>query len=122
MTFQYITNEQLNGFDSYKYSCKGIFAFFSVEKSFLLVRDTNQYIAEKFIAAIYCYWQYHYWLPSRCNININIELLVATYCPSNINFDFSKIAILKIRLIFILAAGPQIYRVTSNFHVSHYEF
>merc|ERR1711868_98884 len=22
MTFQYITNEQLNGFDSYKYSCK----------------------------------------------------------------------------------------------------
>ena len=24
MTFQYITNEQLNGFDSYKYSCKGI--------------------------------------------------------------------------------------------------
>ena len=25
MTFQYITNEQLNGFDSYKYSCKGKF-------------------------------------------------------------------------------------------------
>ena len=93
-------------------------------------RDTNQYIAEKFIEAIY---NILYIVISNIIIgfhldatliNINIELLVATYCPRNINFDFSKIAlsILKIRLIFILAVGPIIDRVSSNFHVSHTKY
>ena len=48
-------------------------------------RDTNQYIAEQYIAAIYWYcqyqYQYQYWFFKNCNININIniELVLAIY-------------------------------------------
>ena len=49
-------------------------------------RDTNQYIAEQYIAAIYCQYQYQYWFFKNCNININIELLLAI--SSNILLTF----------------------------------
>ena len=50
-------------------------------------RDTNQYIAEQYIAAIYwyCQYQYQYWFLSNCNININIEILLAIYCQYQYN-------------------------------------
>ena len=57
---------------------------FSYGWSSFRCRDTNQYIAEQYIAAIYWYcqyqYQYQYWFFKNCNININIELLLAIYC------------------------------------------
>ena len=78
MTFQYITNEQLNGFDSYKYSCKGILAFFLLKNPFfwsgiqinILLRNLlQQYIAigniiigchlDAILISILNYWWQH---------------------------------------------------------------
>ena len=60
------------------------FRYFSTLMSprWKFLRDTNQYIAEQYIAAIYwyCQYQYQYWFYKNCNININIEKLLAIYC------------------------------------------
>ena len=51
----------------------------SIQFCLRLTRDTNQYIAEQYIVAIYwyCQYQYQYWLFENCNINI--EFLQAIF-------------------------------------------
>ena len=70
--FQYITNEQLNGFDSYKYSCKGNWSYFSK----IFKNRTSMYDN----------------IPKHIELNLTLTFRVE---PKNILF-LSKLSVIKL--------------------------